>query len=96
MMIYYSPTSITLCWEENEIFRTIKSKLISLISMLITSLIFVGVFSIVILHKVNMKSTIISDSWILGTIFSEELNTMTSDFRILEYEHIQDIFKFPT
>lgn len=64
--------------------------------MLITSLIFVGVFSIVILHKVNMKSTIISDSWILGTIFSEELNTMTSDFRILEYEHIQDIFKFPT
>ncbi len=33
-------------------------------------------------------STEISKYWVPSIIYSEELNTMTSDFRILEYDHI--------
>lgn len=68
--------------------KTIKGKLIILISMLVASLIFIGVFSINNLKKVNHQSTIISKTWIPSIISSEDLNTMMSDFRILEYEHI--------
>lgn len=68
--------------------KTIKSKLIILVSMLIWALIFMGIFSILNLKNTNDKSTYISQTLIPGIILSEEINTMTSDFRILDYEHI--------
>jgi len=68
--------------------KTIKGKLIILISMLVASLIFIGVFSINNLKRLNNHSTVISENRIPKIMFSEDLNTMMSDFRILEYEHI--------
>lgn len=68
--------------------KTIKSKLIILVSMLIGALIFMGIFSILNFENVNNKSMFISEVLIPGIILSEEINTMTSDFRILNYEHI--------
>jgi methyl-accepting chemotaxis protein len=68
--------------------KTIKSKLTFLISILLATIIFFGIYSLSILNAVNSKSTMISDEMVPAIIFSEQLNTMTSDFRILEYEHI--------
>ncbi|AFS79725.1 methyl-accepting chemotaxis protein Mcp [Gottschalkia acidurici 9a] len=68
--------------------KTIKSKLIILISALILSLIFVGIFSTVNLKQVSNQSFVISEQWIPGITLSEELNTMTSDLRILDYRYI--------
>ena len=68
--------------------KTIKSKLIILISALILSLIFVGIFSTVNLKRVSNQSVVISKEWIPAIIISEELNTMTSDLRILDYRYI--------
>lgn len=73
--------------------KTIKGKLIILISMLVASLIFIGVFSINSLKRINNHSTVISENRIPKIIFSEDLNTMMSDFRILEYEHIVTVDK---
>ena len=70
------------------ILKTIKSKLIFLVSILLTVIVLIGIYSLVTLKVVNNKSTIISNDMVPGIISSEELNTMTSDFRILEYEHI--------
>jgi len=68
--------------------KSIKSKLITLISLLIFSMIFLGIYSINNLNKVNQVSTDIETDLVPGIIDSENINTMTSDFRILEYEHI--------
>ena len=68
--------------------KTIKSKLIALISTIIIAIIFLGSFAIFNLGKVNDQSTLISNELIPGIVYSEELNTLTSDFRISEFKHI--------
>lgn len=68
--------------------KTIKSKLIFLVAVLVLALISLGIYSVNNLNKVNNQSTIIANNWITGIKTSENINTMTSDFRILEYEHI--------
>ncbi|WP_251859463.1 methyl-accepting chemotaxis protein [Clostridium sp. Marseille-Q2269] len=68
--------------------RTIKSKLIFLVAILVGSLIFMGGYSIKNLKTVNNKSTEISKYWVPSIVYSESLNTMTSDFRLIEYSHI--------
>lgn len=68
--------------------KTIKSKLISLVVILLGALVFIGGYSLLNLKTVNDKSTIIASDWVPRIIYSEQLNTLTSDFRILEYEHI--------
>jgi len=69
-------------------FRSIKSKLILLISLLILSMLFLGLYSLNNLKNVNKISTDMSEQLVPGIINSGNINTMTSDFRILEYEHI--------
>ena len=69
-------------------FKSIKSKLITLVTLLIFAMVFLGVYSINNLNKVNQVSTDITADFIPGMIQSGNINTMTSDFRILEYEHI--------
>lgn len=69
-------------------FKSIKGKLISLISLLIISMVCLGIYSISNLNLVNKVSTDMSVEVVPGIIQSENINTMTSDFRILEYEHI--------
>ncbi|SFD42446.1 methyl-accepting chemotaxis protein [Clostridium uliginosum] len=68
--------------------KTIKSKLIFLVTIFICTIIFMGVYSIKSLESVNEKSTVITKSWVPSIIYSEELNTMISDFRLFEYDHI--------
>ncbi|HEY5524500.1 MAG TPA: methyl-accepting chemotaxis protein, partial [Clostridium sp.] len=72
-------------------FKTIKSKLILLVLMLIGSMVFLGVYSINSLNKVNQQSTVIAVNWTPGIMYSEEINTMTSDYRILQFQHIISI-----
>ncbi|GAA0063616.1 methyl-accepting chemotaxis protein [Clostridium sp. CTA-1] len=68
--------------------KTIKGKLIFLVGILVGAILFIGGYSIKNLDNVNKMSTDISKYWVPSIIYSEELNTMTSDFRILEYDHI--------
>ncbi|MBU5300625.1 methyl-accepting chemotaxis protein [Clostridium sporogenes] len=68
--------------------KTIKGKLIFLVAILVGAIVFMGGYSIKKLGNVNEKSTEISKYWVPSIVYSEELNTMTSDFRILEYDHI--------
>ncbi|MGO5076029.1 methyl-accepting chemotaxis protein [Clostridium sporogenes] len=68
--------------------KTIKGKLIFLVAILVGAIVFMGGYSIKKLGNVNEKSTEISKYCVPSIVYSEELNTMTSDFRILEYDHI--------
>ena len=68
--------------------KTIKGKLIFLVGILVGAILFIGGYSIKNLYDVNKMSTEISKYWVPSIIYSEELNTMTSDFRVLEYDHI--------
>ncbi|KCZ68007.1 methyl-accepting chemotaxis protein [Clostridium sporogenes] len=68
--------------------KTIKGKLIFLVGILVGAILFIGGYSIKNLDDVNKMSTEISKYWVPSIIYSEELNTITSDFRILEYDHI--------
>ncbi len=68
--------------------KTIKSKLIFIVAVLVGAILFMGVYSIKSLGNVNDKSTEISKQWVPAIIYSEELNTMISDFRVLENDHI--------
>ncbi|WP_373897323.1 methyl-accepting chemotaxis protein [Haloimpatiens sp. FM7315] len=68
--------------------KTIKSKIIFIVTLLLSVIIFLGFNSLKNLNTVNQKSTIISEDMVPGIIYSENLNTLTSDFRILEHEHI--------
>lgn len=68
--------------------KTIKVRLIILTALLLGALIFIGVFSMGNLNRVNDNTAVISKDYIPAIIDSEELNTMTSDFRILEMAHV--------
>ncbi|MBO0562559.1 methyl-accepting chemotaxis protein, partial [Clostridium botulinum] len=68
--------------------KTIKGKLVFLVAILVGAIVYMGGYSIKNLDNVNEKSTEISKKWVPAMIYSEELNTMTSDLRILEYDHI--------
>lgn len=68
--------------------RTIKGKLISIFSFLVIVMVFLGVYSVNNLRSVNDISTVISDDIIPGIRYSKDFDSMTSDYRILEYEHI--------
>lgn len=67
---------------------TIKKKLSIAFVLLVLIIVGIGLYSNNSLKMVNDKSTIITVTWIPKIQYSEEVNTLTSDFRILEYEHI--------
>lgn len=66
----------------------IRTKLISLVVFLVVCLVSIGVLSMVSLNQVNQASTIIASNWMPSVIVAQNLNTLTSDFRIQEYTHI--------
>lgn len=68
--------------------KTIKSKLIFLVFFFASIIIFIGIYSVMNLKVVNEKSSIIASKIVPSIIYSEGLNTMISDFRLIEYEHI--------
>lgn len=69
-------------------FRTIKGKMIFLVGILLVFIVGICFYSLMVLRNVNEKSAIISNQMLPGIVYTEDLKTMTSDYRILEYEHI--------
>ncbi len=69
-------------------FRSIKGKMIFLVGILLVFIVGICFYSLMVLSNVNEKSAIISNQMLPGIVYTEDLKTMTSDYRILEYEHI--------
>lgn len=68
----------------------IKTKLILLSSILLLSLIGVGLYGGLSLSRVDQESQTITSSWIPGLNLSHETNTALSDLRRVELLHIQE------
>lgn len=66
----------------------IRSKILAIVVISIVSLICLGVISLAYMNKVNEGSTEISKNWMPSVIIAEELNRLTSDYRIVEYKHV--------
>ncbi|WP_027622956.1 methyl-accepting chemotaxis protein [Clostridium lundense] len=67
---------------------SVKNKLIALVIFFITILVGVGVYASIMIGQVNKYSTNIAYEVIPGIEHSSRLDTLASDFRIMEYEHI--------
>lgn len=67
---------------------TIKTKLYIFATGISLLLIFLGLVSIYSLNNVNNKSIEISKMWIPRIAVSEQLNALTSDYRLGQYAHI--------
>lgn len=63
-------------------------KLSLLVASLLLCLVVVGIGSLASMYILDNASTKISDEWLPSVTVSEELNTMKSDYRILEVEHM--------
>lgn len=66
----------------------IRTKLFVLVGVLLVGLTALGLASLSFMAKINNSSTILAGNWLPSTIVAEELNTLTSDYRINEYAHI--------
>ena len=66
----------------------IKFKLFLLAGFMLIGLVVLGTVSLIFMGKINQGTTDISANWMPSVIASEELNTLTSDYRIREYKHI--------
>ncbi|MDD3569611.1 MAG: methyl-accepting chemotaxis protein [Lachnospiraceae bacterium] len=66
----------------------IGKKLFLLVASLIFCLVVIGISSLVLMKQMNDSTTTISEEWLPAVIVSEEINTMTSDYRIYELGHI--------
>lgn len=66
----------------------IKNKLFILVLVSLVAFLALALTSIFFMREINNSSTIISSNNVPSIIISEELNTLTSDFRIREYRHI--------
>ncbi|MBZ9625064.1 methyl-accepting chemotaxis protein [Clostridium sp. FP2] len=67
---------------------TIRNKLILIFTFILIVLVGMGTYSVKIIKAVNDRSTIITMENIPGIQQSGNINTMTSDYRILEFNHI--------
>ena len=68
--------------------KSIKSKLIFLVLTILILFIGLSIYFINMLRIVNEKATVINSEMLPGIILTEELNTMISDYRIQEFNHI--------
>lgn len=66
----------------------IKTKLFLLAAFMLVGLVAVGVVSLLFMRSINQGTTDVAENWMPSVITSEELNTLTSDYRIQEYQHI--------
>lgn len=66
----------------------IRTKLLILALFLLLCLLSTSIMSLQFMGDINDGSTVISQNWLPSVIAAEELNTLTSDFRIKEYSHI--------
>lgn len=66
----------------------ISKKLWILVGFLILCIISVSAMSFFSMYRINDASTIITKNWLPSVIIAEDLNTLTSDYKILELEHM--------
>lgn len=66
----------------------IRFKILIIVAISAVSLVALGFISMAYMNSINQGSTDISKSWMPSVIIAEELNTLTSDYRIQEYKHI--------
>lgn len=66
----------------------IKMKILMIVSISVICLGVIGVMSLIFMNRINAGSTEISKNWLPSVIVAEEINTLTSDYRILEYNHV--------
>lgn len=66
----------------------IKFKLFTLAGFMLIGMVALGIVSLQFMDKINQGTTVVSANWLPSVIVSEELNTLTSDYRIKEYRHI--------
>jgi methyl-accepting chemotaxis protein len=69
----------------------VMSKLLLSFGIVLLIMVGLGWFSTFQLAEVNDKSTEISGNWLPSTRITSRLNTLSSDFRIVEFEHILSI-----
>lgn len=67
---------------------TIKTRLIISFALLVFMLGGLGIYSISAVRAVNAQSTTINEDWLPGMDTAHIMNTIISDYRILEMEHI--------
>lgn len=67
---------------------TIRAKLFVAFGVIMMVMIAVGIYAITSLKTVNGKSEEIAKNWMPSAIRANELNTLTSDFRLREYSHV--------
>lgn len=66
----------------------IRTKLFILVGVLLLGLTALGLASLSFMGNINNSSTELAENWLPSTIVAEELNTLTSDYRLNEYAHI--------
>lgn len=66
----------------------IKTKLLMQTTFLLLGLTALGVVSLVFMYRMNERNTAINDDWLPSVVTAEDLDTLTSNFRIREYGHI--------
>lgn len=66
----------------------VRSKIILIIVMGVLSLIVLGTVSLIFMNKINAGSTELAANALPSVIVAEEINTMASDLRILEFRHV--------
>lgn len=66
----------------------VRSKIILIIVVGVISLIALGSVSLVFMNKINGGCTQLASNALPSVIVAEEINTMASDLRILEFRHV--------
>jgi len=67
---------------------TVRMRLFAAFGFMVLSLAALGIYSIYSLKIINNQSTIINTQWLPGVNYSNQINTMTSGYRIREYRHV--------
>ncbi|MCG3679802.1 MCP four helix bundle domain-containing protein, partial [Aliarcobacter butzleri] len=66
----------------------VSKKLFTGFGIIVGLVIMLGILSTQKMSTVNEQSTIISENWLPSVVVTNKINTATSDYRILEYDHI--------
>lgn len=66
----------------------IRTKLFLLACFMLIGIIVLGFISLIYMDKINQGTIVVSGNWLPSIIISEELNTLTSNYRKEEYKHI--------
>ncbi|WP_419681544.1 HAMP domain-containing methyl-accepting chemotaxis protein [Aliarcobacter butzleri] len=66
----------------------VSKKLFTGFGIIVSLVIILGILSTQKMSVVNDQSTIIAENWLPSVVVTNKINTATSDYRILEYDHI--------